>query len=77
MKTVKFVSWAVSTALLIATVAHAGVITEWNSAALDAIRAGQTPPAIASRSLAILHVSIYDAVNARQRLPAFRGLAIP
>jgi len=63
MKTFKVLSWYVSTALLIGTLAHADVVTEWNSAALDAIRAGHTPPPIASRSLAIVHVSIYDAVN--------------
>jgi membrane-associated phospholipid phosphatase len=43
--------------------ANADVVTDWNNAALDAIRAGRTAPPIASRSLAILHVSIYDAVN--------------
>jgi hypothetical protein len=43
--------------------ANADVVTEWNNAALDAIRAGNTNPPIASRSLAILHASIYDAVN--------------
>jgi PAP2 superfamily len=41
----------------------ADVVTDWNNAALDAIRVGNTVPPIASRSLAILHVSIYDAVN--------------
>jgi len=64
MKTfIKFLSCSVSTALLIGTLAHADVVTDWNNAALDAIRNGHTPPPIASRSLAILHVSIYDAVN--------------
>ena len=63
MKTFKLLSWYASAALLIGTVAHADVVTEWNSAALDAIRDGHTPPPIASRSLSILHVSIYDAVN--------------
>jgi hypothetical protein len=43
--------------------ANGDVATDWNNAALDAIRAGNTAPPIASRSLAILHVSIYDAVN--------------
>src|SRR6266516_7153294 len=43
--------------------ANADVVTDWNNAALDAIRAGNTAPPIASRSLAILHTSIYDAVN--------------
>jgi PAP2 superfamily len=42
---------------------RADVVTDWNNAALDAIRAGSTAPPIASRSLAILHASIYDAVN--------------
>src|SRR6266516_2050847 len=47
----------------IGTTANGDVVTDWNTAALDAIRTGRTPPPIASRSLAILHVSIYDAVN--------------
>jgi hypothetical protein len=63
MKTFRLLSWSASTALLIGTLAHADVITDWNAAALDAIRAGSTAPPIASRSLAISHTSIYDAVN--------------
>jgi hypothetical protein len=63
MKTFKVLSWYVPTALLIGTLAHADVVTDWNNAALDAIRDGHTAPPIASRSLAIVHVSIYDAVN--------------
>src|SRR5213595_2758092 len=47
----------------IGTPANADVVTDWNTAALNAIRAGRTAPPIASRRLAILHVSIYDAVN--------------
>jgi hypothetical protein len=60
---IKLLSCSASTAFLVGTLAHADVITDWNNAALDAIRAGSTAPPIASRSLAILHVSIYDAVN--------------
>ena len=41
----------------------ADVVTDWNAATLNAIRAGRTAPPIASRALAILHLSIYDAVN--------------
>jgi membrane-associated phospholipid phosphatase len=55
--------WSVVTGLLIVTLADADVVTDWNAAALNAIRGGHTAPPIASRSLAILHVSIYDAVN--------------
>ena len=47
--------------------AVADVVTKWNSAALDAIRANRTAPPIASRALAILHVSIFDAVNGIDR----------
>jgi len=47
----------------IGTSAKGDGVTDWNNATLDAIRSGRTPPPIASRSLAILHVSIYDAVN--------------
>ena len=54
---------AINLASSIAVPARADVVTDWNNAALDAIRAGNTPPPIASRNLAILHASIYDAVN--------------
>src|SRR5207249_11770932 len=45
----------------------ADVVTDWNTAARNAIRAGRTPPPRASRALAILHASIYDAVNGISR----------
>jgi hypothetical protein len=47
--------------------ASADVVTSWNAAALAAIRASSAPPPVASRALAILHVSIYDAVNGISR----------
>ena len=58
-------------ALSIASVARGDVVTDWNTAALTAIRGDPdsippiptTPPPRASRALAILHASIYDAVN--------------
>jgi PAP2 superfamily len=76
---IKLLSWSASTALLIGTLAHADVVTDWNNAALDAIRAGSTAPPIASRSLAILHISIYDAVNgiARTHEPYLVQSAVP
>jgi membrane-associated phospholipid phosphatase len=63
----------------IAIPANADVVTDWNNAALDAIRAGNTAPPIASRNLAILHVSIYDAVNgiARTHEPYLVPSAVP
>jgi hypothetical protein len=39
------------------------VVTRWNSAALAAIRVERTSPPVASRALAILHTSIFDAIN--------------
>ncbi|PYI85991.1 MAG: hypothetical protein DME26_09845 [Verrucomicrobia bacterium] len=49
------------------TAANADVVTEWNTVALNAIRAKSAAPPVASRALAILHVSIYDAVNGIDR----------
>ena len=66
-------SVAFSLALGIAATAAGDVVTDWNTAALNAIRANRTPPPVASRALAILHVSIYDAVNGivRSHAPYF------
>jgi len=50
-------------ALAFPPAAGADVVTDWNVAALNAIRTLRTPPPLASRALAILHASIYDAVN--------------
>jgi hypothetical protein len=54
-------------ALSSAASAFADVVTHWNTAALNAIRLNKTPPPRASRALAMLHVSIYDAVNGIER----------
>ncbi len=40
------------------------VILLWNEAALTAIKTEKTPPPLAARNLAIVHVAMYDAVNA-------------
>jgi membrane-associated phospholipid phosphatase len=50
-------------ALLVLGRSHADVLDNWNEAMLNAIREENTPPALASRNLAILHLAIYDAVN--------------
>src|SRR5262245_5147326 len=41
----------------------ADAVIDWNAAALNAIRASNTPPPVAARNLAILHTAVYDAVN--------------
>jgi hypothetical protein len=53
----------VSVALSRASLAAGDVVTDWNAAALNTIRTSSTAPPPASRALAILHISIYDAVN--------------
>jgi len=42
-------------------------VLRWNEAALQAIRAERTPPPLATRHLAMVHVAIYDSVNAIRR----------
>lgn len=49
-------------ALLVPISAAAGSITDWNQQLLDSIRAGKTNPPFATRQLALLHTSQYDAV---------------
>ena len=43
--------------------AQADVILDWNDVLLDAIRVDRTPPPKASRAMACVNISIYDAVN--------------
>ena len=47
----------------LSSLAQADMVTDWNSVALNAIKVDNTSPPKASRALAILHVSIYDACN--------------
>lgn len=47
--------------------AKSDVVTDWNNAALNAIRVNRTSPPHTSRALAMLHASIYDAVNGISR----------
>lgn len=39
------------------------LVSRWNEAALEAIKAERTPPPLAARNLAIVHVAMYDAMN--------------
>lgn len=59
--------------LCVAPSAGADVVIDWNAAALQAIRIHNTAPPAATRNLALLHASIYDAVNGirRTRTPYF------
>ncbi len=50
-----------------ASAGRADEVTFWNSVALDILKETATPPPKVSRDLAIVHSSIYDAVNAIDR----------
>jgi len=56
-----------SFALLSPGQSSADPIQTWNEAALQSIRAEKTPPPIAARQLAILHIAMFDAANSVQR----------
>ena len=58
----------------------ADMVVTWNEVLLDAIRVDRTAPPVASRSMAIVHIAIFDAVNAIERTYEpylFRGHAPP
>jgi hypothetical protein len=50
-----------------APAARPDMVLRWNSVALHAIRTERTPPPLAARNLAMVHIAIYDAVNAIYR----------
>ncbi len=43
------------------------MVLKWNDIALQTIRLDRSPPPVAARNLAIMHLSIYDAVMALER----------
>lgn len=52
---------------IIAPAGHADVIFDWNDVAFQALRADPMGPTFGSRSLAIVHAAMYDAVNSVTR----------
>jgi hypothetical protein len=49
--------------VIVPAMARADVVHGWNEVALHAIQRNSTPPPLAARALAMMHVAIYDAVN--------------
>lgn len=49
------------------TMAYGDMVTEWNSLAIAAIKADMQTATRASRSLAMVHAAMYDAVNAIEK----------
>lgn len=58
--------WLLGSACLLPAlcVAQANRIGDWNAQAIAAVQRESTPPPLAARNLAMLHVAIHDAVNA-------------
>lgn len=46
--------------------ARPSVVLEWNDVALETIQRTSTPPPLAARALAMVHVAVHDAVNSVQ-----------
>src|SRR5437868_13309363 len=65
--------------ILISARAKADVVTDWNQIMLDSILASNTSPLVTSRVTAIVHASIFDAVNGIERryIPIHVDLAAP
>jgi hypothetical protein len=51
------------------------LVLRWNETVLQAIKAERTPPPLAARNLAMVHVAIFDAVNSIN--PAHRAYRYP
>jgi hypothetical protein len=70
---------AIFQALIWVTLARADEVTDWNVIAMRTIRNGGANALIATRVLAMMHASIYDAVNGIERRyePAHVDLSAP
>jgi hypothetical protein len=53
----------IAAALAISSASTADVVTDWNDAALEIVRSTPLNPLLATRTLAIVHTAIFDAVN--------------
>src|SRR5262249_8109991 len=56
----------------------ADAVIAWNQVLLDAIRVDRTPPPLAARNMAIVQISVFEAVNSIDRSyePYFRRIQI-
>jgi len=57
------IGWVVVVASLAPRAVQAGAVLDWNSIALDVLRAEATHPPKVGRDLAIVHAAVFDAVN--------------
>ena len=61
--TVRLLCLAALSLTLLPAAARADAVTDWNAVFLRAVRNETTPPPLAARNLAILHVAIFDGVK--------------
>jgi hypothetical protein len=52
--------------LLVATLAHADTVSDWNQTAIDVMKVASVGGNLWSRPLAMVHVAMSDAINAVQ-----------
>src|SRR6185503_10781884 len=67
MRSVVSLAMGVAALAALAGQARSDTVTDWNFQTLEAIRLTGTPPPRASRSLGIVSVSVYDAINSIDR----------
>ena len=62
---------------LLASSAHADVITDWNTVVLDAVIAAREAQPTQARSVAMVHVAMFEAINAIQQRYKPYALKLP
>lgn len=55
-------SGAVAAPPVVVVERETSAVARWNEAVLEAIKAERTPPPVAARNLAIVHIAVYDAI---------------
>lgn len=66
MRSLRF-GLVISLILSFGQISSADTVTEWNEVTLQAIRVAASSPPVAARALAMVHVAIFDAMNAVTR----------
>ena len=75
---VRLVLGAISAAVLFIPASRADVVLDWNEVLLDAVRVDRSNPPRASRAMAMVHVAIFNAMNAIDpRFDAYGDFSFP
>lgn len=70
--------WITAFVLSMTGAAQADSVLDWNKVAIEAVVAAKQPPPLSTRSMAIVHAAMYDAVNAIEgRYAPYRPTAKP